>query len=239
MNTTTDSTAFVIEPPPQAWVPVGHGNGRFPVRRIYCVGRNYAEHAREMGGDDRDPPFFFQKPADAILHSGGVLPYPPLTEELHHEVELVLSLKAGGGGLSADAAANAVFGLAVGIDFTRRDLQAVAKKAGKPWEIGKAFDHSAAIAPLTPLGGEPLPTSGEISLSVNGEVRQQGDLRDMVWGCVEVIQTLSKHYRLAPGDLIYTGTPAGVGPVVRGDRVSANIAELSELSVTIGEPLSD
>ncbi|MEM7707404.1 MAG: fumarylacetoacetate hydrolase family protein [Pseudomonadota bacterium] len=235
MTATDPNPVYVIEPPPQAWVPVGEGWERFPVRRIYCVGRNYAEHAREMGGDDRDPPFFFQKPADALLHSGKVLPYPPLTEDLHHEVELVMALKSGGRRLSASAVADAVYGLAVGIDFTRRDLQAVAKKAGRPWEIGKAFDHSAAIAPLTPLDGAPLPTSGEIVLSVNGEVRQRGDIQDMVWGCLEIIQTLSTHYTLAPGDLIYTGTPAGVGPLIPGDQLEASVTGLAPLAIAVSD----
>lgn len=208
----------------------------FPVRRIYCVGRNYAEHAREMGGDDREPPFFFQKPADAILPSGSALPYPPLTRDLHHEVELVLALKTGGRHIDQTLAHQHVYGLAVGIDFTRRDLQAVAKKAGKPWEIGKAFDHSAAIGELMPIGSEGLPTGGAIALSVNGEERQRGDIADMVWGCAEVIATLSTHYTLAPGDLIYTGTPAGVGAVVSGDEVVAQIERLGPLKITVTGP---
>ncbi len=227
---------FVIPAPPQSAVGIVSTDWMFPVRRIYCVGRNYAEHAREMGSDGREPPFFFQKPADAILRGGSALPYPPLTQDLHHEVELVAAIKIGGRNIEQASAHQHVFGLAVGIDFTRRDLQAVAKKNGRPWEIGKAFDHSAAIAPLTPLDAEGLPTAGAISLSVNGAERQRGDIADMVWGLAEVIATLSTHYTLAPGDLIYTGTPAGVGPVVVGDQVTAEIAQLSPLEIRVVDP---
>lgn len=224
---------FVIAPPPTVGVAVTGTDQEFPVRRIYCVGRNYAEHAREMGGDDRDPPFFFQKPRDAILPSGSALRYPKLTADLHHEVELVLALSGGGGHITKDQASEQVFGLAVGIDFTRRDLQAEAKKGSRPWEIGKAFDQSAGIGPLSRLPGSGLPKSGAISLEVNGKLRQRGDLKDMVWGCAEVISTLSTQYELAAGDLIYTGTPAGVGPLVVGDVVRASIASLGDLTISI------
>ncbi|WP_332812490.1 fumarylacetoacetate hydrolase family protein [Sphingomonas sp.] len=226
---------WVIAPPRQAWVPIA-GGGRFPVRRVYCVGRNYAEHIREMGGDERQPPFFFQKPADAIVHDGAAVPYPTLTKDLQHEIELVLAIRTGGSAIAeADAAAH-VFGLAVGIDLTRRDLQVEARKAGRPWEIGKAFDHSAPIGLLRPLAGAALPVSGAISINVNGETRQQADLGDMTWNAAEIVAQLSRHYRLEPGDLIYTGTPAGVTAVAVGDRLEGRVADLPPLRITIAAP---
>lgn len=228
---------YMIMPAPQASVSVV-GGGLFPVRRIYCVGRNYLEHIREMGGDEREAPFFFQKPADAIVAASASddtsVPYPTITADFQHEVELVLAIGVGGRDIAASDAATYVFGTAVGIDLTRRDRQIEARKAGRPWEIGKAFDHSAPISSILPLVGE-LPTRGEISLSVNGETRQSGDLEQLIWSCAEVIAKLSVQYALCPGDLIYTGTPAGVGPVIVGDRIEGKIAGLPPLVMTIGK----
>ncbi len=223
---------YVFSPPPVVGVPVQGSEALFPVRRIYCVGRNYLDHVREMGGDERDPPFFFQKPTDAIVVSGTSVPYPPFTRDFQYEIELVLAIGTGGANIQAEDAAAHVYGLAVGIDLTRRDVQITARKAGKPWEIGKAFDHSAPITPITPLRGA-LPTSGAITLAVNGETKQSGDLAEMVWNCAEIVAQLSAQYRLESGDLIYTGTPAGVGPLVPGDRVTGSIAGVGDILVDI------
>jgi fumarylpyruvate hydrolase len=201
---------------------------RFPVRRIYCVGQNYAEHAREMGADpERQEPFFFSKPANAAESSGTVLPFPSRTEELHHEVELVLALGIGGTDIDPGEAGRLIFGCAVGVDLTRRDLQAVAKKAGRPWDMAKGFDRSAPVGPISP--GRP-PATGAIRLAVNGTERQAGELSDMIWSPAEVIAVLSSYVTLAPGDLIFTGTPSGVGRLLPGDRIHASIEGLSSLS---------
>ncbi|MEG3086024.1 fumarylacetoacetate hydrolase family protein [Sphingomonas sp. PB4P5] len=201
----------------------------FPVRRIYCVGQNYADHAREMGSDpDRQEPFFFAKPADAVVASGATLTFPTCTEDLHHEVELVVALGAGGNDIAVADAQAPIFGHAVGIDLTRRDLQAAAKKAGRPWDMAKGFDHSAPIGPLA-LGAPPA--TGSIALTVNGEPRQAGDLSQMIWSVAEIIAKLSRLVALAPGDLIFTGTPAGVGPIARGDSVRATIAGIAPVEV--------
>ena len=228
-------TDFVIPTPGQVSVPVVGTDAEFPVRRVYCVGRNYAAHVREMGGDERDPPFFFQKPTDAIVQNGSTVPYPTLTEDLQFEIELVLAIGTGGSAISVEDSKNHVFGLATGIDLTRRDVQVNARKTGRPWGIGKAFDHSAPITPIVPLEGAALPTSGPIRLAVNGETRQDGDLAEMIWNCAEVVSILSTHYALYPGDLIYTGTPAGVGPVTSGDQLVGTIQDLPELNITIGD----
>jgi fumarylpyruvate hydrolase len=221
---------------PQLSVPtiaITGSEQRFPVRRIYCVGRNYADHVREMGNDPRrDLPFFFSKPADAVVGSARVLPYPPRTAELHHEVELVVALHRGGVNVGNADAAAMIFGHAVGIDLTRRDLQAEAKKNGRPWDMAKGFDNSAPIGPLKP--GIP-PASGSISLSVEGEVRQQGDLKEMIWSVAEIIAALSTYVELAPGDLIFTGTPAGVGPIQRGESVRGMIAGIEPIEITFEE----
>jgi fumarylpyruvate hydrolase len=202
-------------------IAIAGTNDRFPIRRIFCVGQNYADHAREMGSDpDRQQPFFFSKPADAVVANGSTLPFPVQTEDLHHEVELVVALGAGGRNVSPDDAATMIFGAGVGIDLTRRDLQAVAKKAGRPWDMAKGFDQSAPIAALTP--GVPTAT-GAIALSIDGQARQSGDLSMMIWSVPEIIATLSTYVELAPGDLIFTGTPAGVGPILRGQSVRATI----------------
>jgi fumarylpyruvate hydrolase len=207
---------------------------RFPVRRIFCVGQNYADHAREMGADpDREDPFFFTKPADAVVPGRSVLPFPSRTNNLHHEVELVVALRTGGRSVPAAQAHRIIFGSAVGIDLTRRDLQAVARKAGRPWDMAKGFDRSAPLGLLTP--GIP-PVSGSISLTVNGETRQSGDIAEMIWKVDELIAELSTYVELAGGDLIFTGTPAGVGPIRPGDKVRATIAALDPLELAFGDP---
>jgi fumarylpyruvate hydrolase len=213
-----------------ASIAIAGSASRFPVRRIYCVGRNYAEHAREMGHDpNRESPFFFCKPADAVVESGRQLAFPAKTGELHHEVELVVALAAGGSNISAGAALEKVFGSGVGIDLTRRDLQLEAKKAGRPWDMAKGFDHSAPIGDLTM--GKP-PAAGQIALSVNGRLRQQGELQDMIWSVAEIIAALSTFVELAPGDVIFTGTPSGVGPIQRGDSVRGTITGLEPIEVS-------
>jgi len=226
-------TDTVIPIPAIVAVPVKDSEKLFPVRRVYCVGRNYSAHVKEMGGDDRDPPFFFQKPRDAIVLSGSDVAYPKLSRDFHYEIELVIAIGIGGEQIQMEDAADHVFGLATGIDLTRRDLQFEAKNSGKPWEIAKAFDHSAPIAEIVPMDGSALPTSGTIALSVNGDTRQRADLSDMTWSCAEVISTLSTHYKLEAGDLIYTGTPAGVGPLVPGDSILGTIDGLPDLIINI------
>jgi fumarylpyruvate hydrolase len=211
-------------------IAIAQSNQRFPVRRIYCVGLNYADHAREMGNDpQRHPPFFFGKPADAVVGSGAHLSYPPKTAELHHEVELVVALRQGGSNIPAADAASLIFGYAVGIYLTRRDLQAEAKKAGRPWDMGKGFDHSAPIGALAT--GVP-PALGAISLTVDGKVRQSGDLQDMIWSVAEIIAALSTYIEVAAGDLIFTGTPSGVGPIQRGETVRGIIAGVEPVEVS-------
>lgn len=229
------TTDLVIPAPELVTVPVAGREAEFPVRRIYCVGRNYAAHVREMGGDERNPPFFFQKPRDAIVDNGTTVPYPSLTEDLQYEVELVIAIGRDGRNIPLEEAVSHVFGLAVGIDLTRRDVQVNARKTGRPWEIGKAFDHSAPISAIEPTAGRPLPTSGAITLDVNGARQQEGDLGEMIWNCAEVISILSTHYALMAGDLIYTGTPSGVGPVKPGDVLTGRVDGLPELQLTIGD----
>jgi fumarylpyruvate hydrolase len=223
---------FVIPAPPVPAVPV-RGGGLFPVRRIFCVGRNYAAHAREMGHDpDREPPFFFTKPADAIV-TGGEMPYPAATSELHHEVELVVAIGAGGRDIAETDAKAHIWGYAIGIDMTRRDLQAEAKKLGRPWDMAKGFDHSAPIGESVPVGNFGRFESGHILLNVNGAERQEGDLLDMIWSVPEVIAALSRLVELQPGDLIFTGTPEGVAEVKRGDELEAMISGLPPLRVRV------
>lgn len=220
-------------------VPVAGSDSAFPVHRIYCVGRNYADHAREMGHDPtREPPFFFSKPADAVVSQmaadGTVaVSYPLATSNLHYEAEMVVALQSGGEKLSLEDALAAVFGYAVGLDLTRRDLQSRAKEKGHPWDMGKGFDQSAPISAIVPAAVCGHPASGAIKLVVNGEVRQSGDLAQMSWKVAEVIAELSRYVRLAPGDLIFTGTPAGVGPTVRGDRLDASVEGVAQLSVVM------
>ncbi|EAR52754.1 fumarylacetoacetate hydrolase family protein [Oceanicola granulosus HTCC2516] len=222
----------VIPPPPLHTIPTIDG-GAFPVRRVYCIGRNYAAHAREMGHDpDREPPFFFQKNPDN-LDPSGTFPYPPLSSDVHHEVELLVALATGGSNIAAADALDHVWGYAVALDMTRRDLQGEAKARGRPWEIGKAFERSAPVGPLHSAATVGHPARGAITLAVSDTPRQQGDLAQMIWSVPEIIADLSAHYALAPGDVILTGTPAGVGPVAQGDRLEASIAGLGTLSVRV------
>jgi len=235
---------YLFAPPPAVSLPVAGSAARFPVRRVYCVGRNYADHAREMGADTREPPFFFSKPADALVPAEGGAPltvaYPPATTNLQHEVELVVALGPvtatlgkQGQDIPVAEALHAVFGYAVGFDLTRRDHQQKSKAKGHPWDMGKGFDQSGPIAPLHPVTEVGHPSAGAIRLTVNGERRQEGDLAQMSWKVAEVIANLSSLVRLAPGDLIFTGTPAGVSTVVRGDRLVGSVAGLGELDITL------
>lgn len=224
---------FVVPAPAVASVPVSTG-GRFPVRRIYCVGRNYAEHAREMGSDPtREPPFFFAKPADAILTGGAPMPYPPRTGDLHHEIELVVAIGRGGADIPAETAADHIYGYAVGLDMTRRDVQNVAKKGGRPWDLSKGFDLSAPIGTIRPAAEIGHPAAGAITLTIGGEIRQKGDLSELIWSVPEVIAHLSSEIRLEPGDLIFTGTPAGVAAVHRGDVLVGAVDGVGTVEVTI------
>ena len=224
------ATSYVLAPPPVPSLPVTTGPQRFAVRRIFCVGRNYADHAREMGHDpDREPPFFFSKPADALLSDGKPLPYPSQTRDLHYEGELVVAIGLAGRNIAAAAAYAHVWGYAAGNDFTRRDLQAEAKKLGRPWDMAKGFDHSAACGALVPKAEAGRMERGRIASYVDGELRQQGDLAQMIWSIPEVISILSGYVALMPGDLIFTGTPAGVGGLGAGSRVSVEIEGLPPL----------
>lgn len=238
MNATATSPQaaqeFAIDAPAVVSLPIVGQTARFPVNRIYCVGRNYADHAREMGHDpDREPPFFFMKPASTIVADGGDFPYPALSSDVHHEVELVVALSKGGSNIAAAQALEHVYGYAVGLDMTRRDLQGAAKKLGRPWDTGKAFDFSAPCAALHPASMIGHPAKGAVSLTVNGETRQQGDLSDLIWNVPDTIAYLSTLFELQPGDLIFTGTPAGVGPVVRSDVMVAAIDGLEPLTVCV------
>ncbi len=225
---------FVITAPERPVLPVVGTTALFPVRRVYCVARNYAAHAREMGADPaREPPFFFAKPGDAAVPDGSEIPYPPATADLQHEVELVAAIGRGGANIAQDRALNHVFGYAVGIDLTRRDLQATAKAAGHPWDMAKGFDASAPCSRIRPATGLDGPGTATISLSVNGAERQRGSLSDMIWSVAEIVALLSRLVTLAPGDLIMTGTPEGVGRLERGDRVEAGIDGIGTLGVTI------
>lgn len=228
--------AYLFDLPMPA-VPVIGETALYPVRRIFCVGRNYAGHAREMGSDPtREAPFYFTKPADALVPGGGTIPYPPGTSNLHHEIELVVALSKPVFRATAAEAATAIFGHAVGLDLTRRDLQNQAKDKGRPWCLGKAFEFSAPITPI--LRGTAPILSGEILLEVNGEVRQHGDISEMIWPIPDVIAHLSQYYKLGQGDLIFTGTPEGVGPIVAGDTLLGRVAGVGELSVTIGAKIN-
>jgi fumarylpyruvate hydrolase len=226
----------VITPPALAAIPVA-GGGTFPVRRVYCVGRNYAEHAQEMGHTGREPPFFFMKPADTLVHvpegETGRIQYPTLTANFHHEIELVVAIGVGGASIKAADAAAHIWGYAVGLDMTRRDLQNDMKKQGRPWEIGKAFEQSAPIGPVLPKAKTGELLKGAVTLHVNGTLKQKGDLSDLIWSVNETIEQLSTAWVLAPGDLIFTGTPAGVGAVVRGDVMEGAIAGLPSLRVAV------
>lgn len=225
---------YAVAAPPLVSLPAPPGKS-FPVRRIFCVGQNYRDHTKEMGGDpETDPPFFFMKPAGAIVQSGGTMPYPPGTSDLQHEVELVVAMNMGGRNVPPEEANDMVFGYAVGLDMTKRDVQTELKKTGRPWEMAKAFDFSApcsAIALKTHTG---VIAKGKMECRVNGQLRQSGDLEGMIWGVPQIIHYLSQQVEIAPGDLIFTGTPAGVGPVVKGDKIEATIAGLAPLSIEIG-----
>lgn len=224
---------LTFEPTPPVLVPTS-GSDDFPVRRLFCIGRNYADHAREMGSDpDREPPFFFTAWAETVVAGGGTIAYPPGTDDYHHEVELVVAIGGSGRDVPVTEAAGLIHGYAVGLDMTRRDLQASARTGGRPWDTAKNVEQSKPVGPIHPAAGFD-PGAGAITLSVNGERRQTGDLSDQIWSVPEVIAHISTLYRLQPGDLIFTGTPAGVGPVVPGDTIVAAIAGLGELIVTIG-----
>jgi len=223
-------------PPAPAYpsVEIADSSERFPLHRIYCVGWNYAAHVREMGlTPEREPPIFFMKPLDAVVPSGGAVPYPPRTGNLHYEIELVVAIGAAGANIAAGNALDHVWGYGVGIDMTRRDLQAEAKKRGQPWETSKAFDHGAPLSALHPAGRIGHPSAGRIWLSVNGEVRQDGNLDQLIWSVPEILQHLSAYFELRPGDLIYTGTPAGVSAIERGDVLDGGVDGVATISVTI------
>lgn len=223
---------YVIPAPSVPTIPVS-GGGVFPVRRVYCIGRNYAAHAVEMGHDpDREPPFFFQKNPNN-LDATGEFPYPPHSNDVHHEVELLVALKSGGTNISIADALNHVWGYAITLDMTRRDLQGEAKKMGRPWEIGKAFERSGPVSPLLPVSEVGHPDHGRIELKVNGDVRQEGDLNQMIWKVPEMISYLSEYFELQAGDVIMAGTPSGVNAVVRGDTMEASIAGLGKLVVKV------
>lgn len=223
---------FLFAPHAPVTIPIARG-GLFAVRRLYCVGRNYAEHIVEMGNDTRDPPFFFAKPADAVLVGGAAMPYPPQTADLQHEIELVVAIGKDGADIAVGDALSHVYGYAAGLDMTRRDLQALARKAGRPWEMAKAFDCSAPIGTIEPAEAIGHPDSGAITLSVNGVERQRGDLADQIWSVGEAIACLSQFVTLKAGDLIMTGTPAGVGAVGRGDVIEGSIARVGTVRTVI------
>ncbi|WP_372993228.1 fumarylacetoacetate hydrolase family protein [Sulfitobacter sp.] len=229
------SDAYVFTPPKQASLAVQGSDTRFPVRRIFCVGRNYAAHAIEMGKDPtREAPFFFTKPADAALDTPCTIPYPPLTENLHFEIELIIAIGKGGADIAEADVMDHVWGASVGIDLTRRDLQNEAKNAGRPWDWGKAFDNSAPIAPIVPIADVPSVETARIWLAVNGEIKQDADLAELIWSVREHVSILSQSMTLAPGDIIMTGTPAGVGAIVAGDVVTGGVDGIGTLEVTIG-----
>lgn len=221
---------YVFEPPARPSLPIRGSQARFPLRRVYCVGRNYAAHAIEMGHDpDREDPFFFQKNPDNLLTGGADFPYPVQSSDVHHEIEMIVALHKGGSDIALESALDCVWGYAVSLDMTRRDLQAACKKAGRPWEIGKAFDHSAPASELVAASEIGHPANGAIWLKVNDEIRQQGDLNQMIWKVPEMISYLSGLFELAAGDIILSGTPAGVGPVERGDRLEGHIDGVGDL----------
>ena len=228
------STEFVIATPKVNSIPVEGDSRRFPVNRIYCVGRNYADHAREMGHDpDREPPFFFMKPATSIVTDGKDMQYPSLTQDLHHEIEMVVAIGIGGSNIAPSDALNHVWGYGVGLDMTRRDLQGEAKKMGRPWDTGKAFDESAPCSNLVPVSQCGHPAKGLINLKVNGVIKQEGDLAMMIWNVPDTIAYLSTLFALEPGDLIFSGTPAGVAAVKKGDVLEGYVAGLPILKTRV------
>lgn len=224
---------YAFQPPPPATLPTTDGQS-FPIHRIYCVGRNYADHAVEMGHDpNREPPFFFCKPADAAIGAPETIAYPKATNDLHHEVEMVVALQHGGSDIPLEQAEDHIYGYAVGIDLTRRDLQRTAKELSRPWDAAKAFDQSAPCSAVCPVAETGHPDRGEISLSINGDSRQRGDIAAMIWKVPEIISHLSTLFELKPGDLIFSGTPAGVGPIHPGDRLQASLAGIGSLEITV------
>jgi fumarylpyruvate hydrolase len=230
----TESDACVIAPAVRAVLPVHGTSEKFPVRRIYCVGRNYIAHVREMGGDEtRDPPIFFQKPTDSIVQDGASIPYPPMTSDYHYELELVVAIKKGGRDISSANALDHIYGYGIGLDMTRRDLQMDLGKSGLPWEAGKAFDNSCPCGPIHPVEKVGHVLEGSIRLTVDGKAKQDSDLKLMIWKVPEIIANLSKFFTLQPGDIILTGTPAGVGPVVPGNELVGSIDKLGTLTVRI------
>lgn len=234
MNEMTKMADYVFVPEPVPTIPVAGSDKLFPVRRIYCVGRNFADHAIEMGHDpDKEPPFFFQKNPDSIVPPGRDFPYPTETSDVHHEIELVVALKSGGTDIPLDKALDCVFGYGVGLDMTRRDLQGQAKKMGRPWETGKSFEASAPCSAIHPVSEVGHPTQGAIRVAVNGETRQEGDLNQMIWKVPEMISYLSRLFELRPGDVIFAGTPAGVGAVVRGDVMTGHVEGVDDITVKV------
>lgn len=225
---------YAVEPARPVVLPVAGSDLLYPARRVYCVGQNYALHVAEMGGDGREPPFFFSKPVDALVPGGGAVAYPPCTGNLQHEVELVVALARGGADIAVERALDHVFGYAVGIDLTRRDLQAAAKEKGRPWDMSKGFDQSGPVSALVPAAQCGHLSAGRIWLKVNGEVKQDGDLGQMTWNVAEIISNLSTYVKLAGGDLIFTGTPAGVSTIVRGDVLQCGIDGVGRLEIRMG-----
>ena len=234
MSEATKQTEYVLAPPAISSVAVAGTSARFPVRRIFCVGRNYAAHAREMGRDpDREPPFFFLKPADTVVDNGATVPYPPETSNFQYEIELIVAIGKGGSDIPVEEARNHVFGYGVGLDLTRRDLQLQARELGRPWDWGKGFDQSAPMAPLRRVEEVGHPESGRIWLAVNGTVKQDSDIAKLIWPVPDVIAICSRSMELRPGDLIMTGTPEGVGPVQRGDVLTGGVDGIGEIKITV------
>nr|WP_306266890.1 fumarylacetoacetate hydrolase family protein [Pararhizobium sp. IMCC3301] len=228
--------AFALSPPQQAYLDITASDDKFAVRRIYCIGKNYLAHVREMNQDERDPPVIFMKPSDAIVRNGGEIPYPVFTNNFHYECELVVALKSGGYNIPRAEASKHIFGYAVGLDMTRRDHQANALEKGLPWEVTKGFDHSAPVGPLTRVEETGVMTSGHVRLELNGETRQDADISLLIWKIDEIIAKLSEQHKLAAGDIIMTGTPAGVGPVVTGDVLDCSVDGLEPMQVRIADP---
>lgn len=226
--------AFALTPPAQAHLDITGSDEKFPVRRIYCIGKNYLAHIHEMNADERDPPVIFMKPTDAIVKNGGEIPYPVFTSNFHYECELVVALKSGGYNIPVSEANSHIYGYAVGLDMTRRDHQPEVMAKGMPWEVTKGFDHSAPIGPITPASSCGILTSGHVTLKVNGDVRQDADISLMIWKVDEIISKISEQHRLMPGDIILTGTPAGVGAVVSGDVLDCSVGGLAPMQVRIG-----
>ena len=226
--------SYAVSPPPQAHLDIVGTEEKFPVRRIYCIGKNYVAHIREMNADERDPPVIFMKPADAIVKNGGEIPYPVFTNNFHYECELVVALGSGGYNIARDQASQHIYGYAVGLDMTRRDHQAEALAKGLPWEVTKSFDHSAPVGPVTRVEESGVLARGHVRLKVNGDTRQDADISLLIWKIDEIIAKLSEQHRLMPGDIIMTGTPAGVGAVVTGDVLDCSVDGLAPMQVRIG-----